>query len=68
MIPSWLDFLARDRLAWQSFDVLDDLVLGVDALQLMVAGEAILEPLLARAIALRSRRVTAFSRPNYCRR
>ncbi|MGR9091546.1 MAG: YecA family protein, partial [Gammaproteobacteria bacterium] len=48
----WLDFLARNPLAWQSFDVLDDLVLAVDALQIIVADATVLEPLLARGVAV----------------
>lgn len=48
----WLDFLARNPVAWQSFEVLDDLVLAVDALQLTAAGVPVLESLLARGVAL----------------
>ncbi len=48
----WLDFLGRNPLAWQSFDVIDDLVLAVDALQIMVAGTSVLERLLAHGVAL----------------
>jgi len=48
----WLDFLQRDALAWQSFDVLDDLAMAVDALETMGAGATVLEPLLERGVAL----------------
>ncbi len=48
----WLDFLERHALAWQSFDVLDDLAMAVDVLQPMGAGATILEPLLERGAAL----------------
>jgi tetratricopeptide (TPR) repeat protein len=49
---AWLDFLARNPLAWQSFEVLDDLVLAVDALQIIAVSATVLEPLLARGVAL----------------
>jgi hypothetical protein len=48
----WLDFLAKNTLAWHSFDVLDDLAMAVDALQTMGAGATIIEPVLARSAAL----------------
>ncbi|MDA0823075.1 MAG: SEC-C metal-binding domain-containing protein [Proteobacteria bacterium] len=48
----WLAFLSRNPLAWQSFDVIDDLVLAVDTLQIMVAGTSVLERLLAHGVAL----------------
>jgi tetratricopeptide (TPR) repeat protein len=46
---AWLE---RNPLAWQSFDVLDDLSLAVQDATLMAGAEALLEPLLERAIAL----------------
>jgi len=48
----WLGFLERDALAWQSFDVLDDLALAVEALPTLGSPAALLEPLLARGAAL----------------
>lgn len=48
----WLDFLERNPLAWQSFDVLDDLAMAVEALPVMGAGATVLEPLLERGLAL----------------
>ena len=48
----WLDFLRHNPIAWQSFDVLDDLVLAVDVLQSMSGAATILEPILARAVTL----------------
>lgn len=48
----WLDFLERQALAWQSFDVLDDLAMAVDALHAMGAGATLLDPLLERGSAL----------------
>jgi tetratricopeptide (TPR) repeat protein len=48
----WLEFLAGNTPAWQSFDVLDDLAMAVEALQTMDAGASILEPLLGRGTAL----------------
>ncbi|MBI2319882.1 MAG: SEC-C domain-containing protein [Betaproteobacteria bacterium] len=48
----WLDFLAGNPRAWQSFDVLDDLAMAVDVLQTMGTGPSILEPLLGRGMAL----------------
>ncbi len=48
----WLDFLGKHPLAWHSFDVLDDLVMAVDALHTMGADATVLEPLLARGAAL----------------
>ena len=49
---AWLEFLARNPLAWQSFEVLDDVVLAVDALPTVGAGPAMLEALLVRGVAL----------------
>ena len=49
---SWLDFLERDALAWQSFDVLDDLAMAVEALPVIGSGATLLEPLLERGAAL----------------
>jgi tetratricopeptide (TPR) repeat protein len=48
----WLDFLERNPLAWQSLDVIDDLAMAVEALQPIGADATLLEPLLARGIAL----------------
>jgi len=48
----WLEFLAGNSLAWQSFDVLDDLAMAIDALQTMGTGPSVLEPLLGRGTAL----------------
>ena len=49
---SWLDFLERDALAWQSFDVLDDLAMAVEALPVIGSSATLLEPLLERGAAL----------------
>jgi len=49
---AWLEFLARNPLAWQSFDVLDDLTMAIEALPTMGAGATLLEPLLERGVAL----------------
>jgi tetratricopeptide (TPR) repeat protein len=48
----WLDFLERNPLAWQSFDVLDDLAMALEALPAMGAGETLLAPLLERGAGL----------------
>jgi len=48
----WLEFLERNVFAWQSFDVLDDLAMAVEALPVIGAGATILEPLLERGVAL----------------
>lgn len=48
----WLDFLEREPQAWQSFDVLDDLAMAVEALPALGADAKILEPLLERGVAL----------------
>ena len=48
----WLDILGRNPLCWQSFEVLDDLALAVDALQAIGTDRTLLEPLLARSVAL----------------
>lgn len=48
----WLDFLEREALAWQSFDVLDDLAMAVEALRTMATDATLLEPLLERGVAL----------------
>jgi len=49
---SWLEFLERNALAWQSFDVLDDLAMAVEALQTIGSRATPLEPLLERGAAL----------------
>jgi hypothetical protein len=48
----WLDFLERNAVAWQSLDVLDDLAMAVEALPVIGAGAAVLDPLLERGVAL----------------
>ena len=48
----WLDFLRDNPIAWQSFDVIDDLVLAVDALQSLGTAATLLETLLARGVTL----------------
>ncbi|MBI4203460.1 MAG: SEC-C domain-containing protein [Betaproteobacteria bacterium] len=48
----WLDFLEQNALAWQSFDVLDDLAMAVDALPSLGTDAAGLEPLIERGVAL----------------
>ncbi|MCC6708049.1 MAG: SEC-C domain-containing protein [Gammaproteobacteria bacterium] len=55
----WLDILGRNPLCWQSFEVLDDLVLAVDALQAIGTETTLLEPLLARGVALLDANITA---------
>ena len=55
----WLDILGRNPLCWQSFEVLDDLVLAVDALQAIGTEKTLLEPLLARGVALLDANVAA---------
>lgn len=48
----WLACLERNPLLWQSFDVLDDLAMAVDALDMHEVIENLLEPLLDRAVML----------------
>jgi tetratricopeptide (TPR) repeat protein len=48
----WLDLLQAQPLLWQSFDVLDDLAMAVNALDVLGAEQRIEAPLLERAIAL----------------
>jgi tetratricopeptide (TPR) repeat protein len=48
----WLGFLEGNELAWQSFDVLDDLAMAVEALQTVGSHATLLEPLLERGAAL----------------
>lgn len=48
----WLRVLARHPLAWQSFDVLDDIVLAVAALPPSAASDALLDKLLQRGLDL----------------
>lgn len=51
-VPDWARVLQQAPLAWQSFEVLDDLVLVVDALHAMGAEWGVIDPLLHRATAL----------------
>lgn len=48
----WLSLLRREPTLWHSFEVLDDLVLGVDALAVEELLPVLVEPLLDRAVAL----------------
>ena len=48
----WLHFLTGNPLAWQSFNVLDDLVLAVAAVPVLGVGASLLERLISRAVAL----------------
>jgi tetratricopeptide (TPR) repeat protein len=48
----WLEFLASSPLAWHSFDVMDDLVMAVEAIAELGLDLALLEPMLARGRAL----------------
>ena len=49
---AWLELLAAEPLAWQSFEVLDDLVLLITDLLGDHARDPVLDALLARAVAL----------------
>ena len=55
----WLEFLGRNPLCWQSFDVLDDLVMAVDALQAVTIDKTLMEPLSARGVALLDANIAA---------
>jgi tetratricopeptide (TPR) repeat protein len=48
----WLDLLQAQPLLWQSFDVLDDLAMAVNALGVLGAEQRIEAPLLERAITV----------------
>jgi tetratricopeptide (TPR) repeat protein len=48
----WLPLLEREPLLWQSFDVLDDLAMGVQGLGLLGIKQAFMLPLLDRAVDL----------------
>ena len=48
----WLPLLQREPLLWQSFDVLDDLAMAVHGLGLLGANEAVMVPMLDRAVTL----------------
>lgn len=50
--PPWLECLRDEPLLWQSFDVLDDLVLALTAVPAPGVQQALAEPLLARAETL----------------
>ena len=49
---NWLDLLQREPALWNSFEVLDDLVMAVDALEMTSAIERLLVPLAERATEL----------------
>lgn len=49
--PEWLALLERQPLLWQSFEVIDDLAMALDALTL-IGTDALLESVLERARAL----------------
>jgi tetratricopeptide (TPR) repeat protein len=48
----WLNLLQTEPLLWQSFDVLDDLAMAVNALGILGADRRIEAPLLERAVSL----------------
>lgn len=48
----WLAMLASTPDLWQSFDVLDDLAMALDALPTLGSGEDLLEPVLERGVGL----------------
>jgi tetratricopeptide (TPR) repeat protein len=50
--PDWLPILESSPYAWQSFDILDDLILAVDALQIPGLDVTLKEPLLNRGAEL----------------
>ncbi|MEX2479422.1 MAG: SEC-C domain-containing protein [Gammaproteobacteria bacterium] len=49
---AWMRFLTRNPLAWQSFDVLDDLVLAAAILPSSENNDGLFDALLERALAL----------------
>ncbi len=49
---AWLDLLQREPALWNSFDVLDDLVMALDALQMAAVVDSLLVPLAERAAEL----------------
>ncbi len=49
---AWLDLLQREPALWNSFEVLDDLVMAVDALEVTAAIDNLLVPLAERAAEL----------------
>lgn len=55
----WLDFLGHNPLCWQSLNVLDDLVLAVDVLRDIITDKTLLDPLLARGVALLDANIAA---------
>ncbi len=55
----WLALLEREPVLWQSFDVLDDLAMGVGGLGLLGIEQAFMLPLLDRAVDLLRKHVEA---------
>jgi hypothetical protein len=55
----WLEFLERNPVCWQSFNVLDDLVLAIDVLQTITTDKTLLDPLLARSVDLLDANIAA---------
>lgn len=49
---AWLDFLERNPPAWQSFDIVDDLAMAVDALPTLGTDTKTLPSLLERGVAM----------------
>lgn len=49
---AWLDLLQREPALWNSFEVLDDLVMAADALEMTAVVESLLVPLAERAAEL----------------
>ncbi|MDO8248748.1 MAG: SEC-C domain-containing protein [Rhodoferax sp.] len=49
---AWLDLLQREPALWNSFEVLDDLVMAADALEITAVVEILLVPLAERAAEL----------------
>ena len=69
---SWLDWLERNPEAWQSIEILDDLVLAAETLEFSGIAETLLIPLLDRGVELLnlnldSRLTTEYTLPWVCR-
>ncbi len=62
--PAWLDYLERTPLAWQSFDIVDDLAMAVDVLQVLGTDITLLEPLLDRGIMLLAQNLADAKKPD----
>lgn len=62
--PAWLEYLEHKPLAWQSFNILDDLAMAVDALRVPGTDVTLLDPMLDRGCMLLAQNLAGAENPD----